>query len=81
MKYGKQTVFTVTIGGPSGIEYGFNILGDDREQLQSSLEDAGVPGTVDGELGIIVCKIEDATANEVISVLNSLDEAKNERKH
>jgi hypothetical protein len=72
MKYGKQTVFLITINGT----HSWNVLADTREQLNAMIEAIGLDATICGELGIIVCKLEDATADDVVAVLNGIDEAK-----
>ncbi len=74
MKYGKQTVFVITINGT----HSWNVLADTREQLDDMIEAAGLDVTIDGELGIIVSKLEDTTVDDIVSVLNGIDEAKSE---
>jgi hypothetical protein len=74
MKYGKQTVFVITINGT----HSWDVLADTRDQLNDMIIAAGLEATIDGELGIIVSKLEDATADDVVAVLNGIDEAKSE---
>ncbi len=74
MKYGKQTVFVITINGT----HSWSVIADTREQLDDMIKDVGLEATIDGELGIIVSKLEDATADDVVAVLNGIDEAKSE---
>ncbi len=74
MKYGKQTVFVITMNGT----HSWSVIADTREQLDDMIKDVGLEATIDGELGIIVSKLEDATADDVVAVLNGIDEAKSE---
>jgi len=58
--------------------YSWSVIADTREQLDDMIKDVGLEATIDGELGIIVSKLEDATADDVVAVLNGIDEAKSE---
>lgn len=76
MKFNNETVFCITITGADGKQYAWNVLAANETQLQRMIESAGVPATIDGELGIIAAGISEASASEIAEILNASQESR-----